>query len=337
MKMKSEYETVELLKRIKDCIFKFSDQKYAPHSLCEAMRKFYTSQQDKNSSAQDYYQKFKNQLEVVEHCGGSIGYHDLIVDDLLQEQELTRSNANETQLEEVKTRAKEEYLACAFLHSADRKCYGKLIEDLENDYIQKNNKYPKTLVEAYNLLIHWKQDPKNLMRILGSTSNGVAFTNVREEQRTTTNGQDNSRITCWNCREMGHYSSSCPNKRRQQASGIQALLAGGVETEEYDNEEISFNFANITREAASVSATVHHQGAAVSKNWILLDNQSTVDVFCNPKLLKNIRKTNKVMNIKCNAGVTSTNMVGDLPGYGQVWYNEKGIANILSLSRVEES
>jgi hypothetical protein len=94
MKMKSEYETVELSKSIKDCVSKFLDQKYAPLSLHEAMRKFYTSQQDKNSSAQDYYQKFKNQLEVVEHCGGSIGYHDLIVDDLLQEQELTRSDAN---------------------------------------------------------------------------------------------------------------------------------------------------------------------------------------------------------------------------------------------------
>jgi hypothetical protein len=28
-------------------------------------------------------------------------------------------------------------------------------------------------------------------------------------------------------------------------------------------------------------------------------------------------------------------MVGDLPGYGKVWYNQNGIANILSLSRVE--
>jgi hypothetical protein len=173
-------------------------------------------------------------------------------------------------------------------------------------------------VEAYNLLIHWKQDPKNLMHILGSTSDSVAFANVGEEQRATNNVQDNSHITCWNCREMGHYSSSCPNERRQQASGVQAPIARGVEIEDYDDEEISFNFANVNRKAASVSATAHHQGAAVSKNWILLDNQSTVDVFCNPKLLKNIRKINKVMNIKCNAGVTRTNMVGDLPGYGQV-------------------
>jgi hypothetical protein len=72
------------------------------------------------------------------------------------------------------------------------------------------------------------------------------------------------------------------------------------------------------------------------KSWILLDNQSTVDVFCNRGLLTNVRETNKLMNIRCNAGVTRTNMVGELNGYGKVWYNPKGIANILSLSQVEK-
>ena len=42
------------------------------------------------------------------------------------------------------------------------------------------------------------------------------------------------------------------------------------------------------------------------------------------------------MEIHCNAGTTSTNQVGDLSGYGTVWYHPDGIANILSLSRVKE-
>ena len=68
-----------------------------------------------------------------------------------------------------------------------------------------------------------------------------------------------------------------------------------------------------------------------------MDNQSTVDVFHNDKLLRNIRVSpHGHMDIHCNAGVTTTNLIGDLPGYGQVWYHPKGIANILSLSRVKE-
>jgi hypothetical protein len=61
-----------------------------------------------------------------------------------------------------------------------------------------------------------------------------------------------------------------------------------------------------------------------------------VDVFTNPKLLKNIRPAKTIMNIRCNAGMTTATEQGDLEGYGTVWYNPKGIANILSLSRVQE-
>lgn len=72
-------------------------------------------------------------------------------------------------------------------------------------------------------------------------------------------------------------------------------------------------------------------------NWILLDNQSTVNVFCNASLLRNIRKVKRKMIIHCNAGVSRTNLIGDLPGYlDEVWYNPTGIANILSLSKVKK-
>jgi len=42
------------------------------------------------------------------------------------------------------------------------------------------------------------------------------------------------------------------------------------------------------------------------------------------------------MNIHCNAGMASTSMVGDLPGYGTVWYHPEDITNILSLARIIE-
>jgi hypothetical protein len=112
----------------------------------------------------------------------------------------------------------------------------------------------------------------------------------------------------------------------------------GTEGDAFDDNEhyaaSSFQFVNVSNEDAM---TFHQEEQMLLKSWILLDNQSMVDVFCNGSLLTNIRETNKVMNIRCNAGVTRTNMVaGVLNGYGTVWYNPKGIANILSLSQVEE-
>jgi hypothetical protein len=81
----------------------------------------------------------------------------------------------------------------------------------------------------------------------------------------------------------------------------------------------------------------HQPNGRVPYDWILLDNQSTLKKFSNKNLLTNIRPTkNRVMHIRCNAGVTWTNMIGDLMGYkGEVWYNPNGIANILSLADVK--
>jgi hypothetical protein len=61
-----------------------------------------------------------------------------------------------------------------------------------------------------------------------------------------------------------------------------------------------------------------------------------VDVFHNEDLLNNICNGDGFMDIHCNAGMTSMNLVGDLPGYGEVWYNPNGIAKILSISQVKE-
>jgi len=71
----------------------------------------------------------------------------------------------------------------------------------------------------------------------------------------------------------------------------------------------------------------------ITCSWILLVNQSTVDVF-HPKLLTNIRQVDESMDIHCNAGTATTNLVGDLPGHGVVWFHPHGIANILSQSKV---
>jgi hypothetical protein len=77
-------------------------------------------------------------------------------------------------------------------------------------------------------------------------------------------------------------------------------------------------------------------------SWILLDNQSTVNSFCNRALLKDnrallkdIKATDRCMRVWCNAGWTVTNLMGTFPGYpGEVWFNPDGIANILSLADV---
>lgn len=82
------------------------------------------------------------------------------------------------------------------------------------------------------------------------------------------------------------------------------------------------------------SLTQHQNKTSINPNWILLNSQSTIDLFSNPNLLENIRKGKYTMTVRGTGGVETTDLIGTLPGYGDVWFKRGGIANILSLARV---
>eukprot|EP00536_Pseudo-nitzschia_multiseries_P018686 jgi/Psemu1/56796/gm1.56796_g len=76
----------------------------------------------------------------------------------------------------------------------------------------------------------------------------------------------------------------------------------------------------------------------VNPYWILLDSESSLNLIVNPELVDNICQSpnNGFMNIHCNSGVSRTNMIADLLGFGTVWFYEDGLANVLSLALVSD-
>ena len=66
----------------------------------------------------------------------------------------------------------------------------------------------------------------------------------------------------------------------------------------------------------------------------LFDNQSTCNAFINGKYIWYTRNSpyGQYLYVHCNEGLTYNNKIGDIPRYSNnVWYNPKGIANIMPL------
>ena len=174
---KQDSNGLELLVAIKDLLYNVQDRKYVPLSIHLAKRQFYLNSQGRSVSVANYYEQFNNTIDMQEHCGASLGEDDGIITKVLEHHDIEPSMAMATQKENMWIEAQEWYYGLAFLMGADWVRFGRYLEDLENDFTQGVDRYPKSRVDAHHVLANWKQDPCNLVRLTGG-NDSAQFTNM---------------------------------------------------------------------------------------------------------------------------------------------------------------
>jgi hypothetical protein len=91
------------------------------------------------------------------------------------------------------------------------------------------------------------------------------------------------------------------------------------------------NNASVASDASSVIILAQQGGRGASDpNYLLLDSQSTINLFSNPNHVDNVRPATQPIKVHCNKGVMPTDNIADF-GHNVVYVNPDGIANVLSL------
>ena len=142
-----------LLDTIKTIIYKFEDEKYLPLSLHHAKRNFYVFCKG-NLPNPDYLDRFMNLVDMAESYDAKLYDQSMfkIAQDSTVYSTTSESDLQDDEINMIETTAREIYLACTFVINSDLRRYGRLIEDLENDYTKGNDNYPRNMVKAYQLL-----------------------------------------------------------------------------------------------------------------------------------------------------------------------------------------
>ena len=342
------YDVLSVLESIKKITYDFQGQKQDVVSLYMSNRTMYTYRQQPGQTNADLHEKFTAIAEVIEANGGKIGREPSMLN-----AEAVRAGA--TDFESASLDIKEaaqaicqtKYLAIALLVAADRGRYASLLEELENDNTKGKDNYPTTMAGTLNLLMNYKGSSKQNQPVPGTggltfyqamdEDDGIAQANISDGGR-----RDFSKRRCYECGKIGHIGADCQVRKAREAAE-KASDSGGDTQEEGDNHAIVTSSGSSTKNGFWEDYTetdgfgFYQAHERVPKTWLLLDSQSTCDIFGNPELLTNIRSANgRSIKIHSNGGTMVVDQVGDFKNYGTVWYSNKAIANILSLSKVKK-
>jgi hypothetical protein len=215
-----------------------------------------------------------------------------------------------------KMKAYKQFMTYAYMEGADKTKYGSLLSGLHTHYSLGNNQYPNTITDANSVLSNLKFDTTSKSKS-PTIKNGNNSGNTAEENPELGFSQIVGRCHC--CGKPGHKSPKCWNNKPRHEWAIhkfknQSILGNNSSNESQSNTNRTTSTQSVTTTATSnvmsewCGTNVQFYQALDMKSIILLDNQSTVSLFCNRNFVERVWRVKDQLELATNGGKLYTNL-----------------------------
>jgi len=367
----TSYDPLTLFRLIEKTILAQTEDQYPFATVYDQEHAFYSFRQETMTNAQ-WYERFNTRDDVGEAIGVT-RQHKVLLEYVAQESH-TQAYTALTAAEQaaVQVDAEERYRSYVFLRQSGAQ-HSNLKMVLQNDFTTGDNHYPKNRQQVLHLLDKFSKTivPRAATQSEGTSFAQQSNNNSNKKPYDKAYWKDKE---CYKCHEKGHPATHCPKKdknkddddksvattkstvsklekeikeMKKKFKTVNTQLSQLQETSDVSDSEdeeashFQFQFTQIEPAFEPRIAQLFKQAHAETqlkldlREVILLDSQSTMDLFCNPAFVEKTMSSSSRMRLRSNGGTMVVTRKATISGYHkQVWFSKRAITNIMALSNM---